>query len=83
MRNNDSISVLAFCNLLDFLQASCILYRATMNLEQQIRQLCRSIIASNSDAQAIEIARELKPLLERRLVELRASSDGAPAHNTP
>lgn len=54
-----------------------------MNLEEHIRRLCRSIIATNSDEEAIELVRELRPLLERRLAELCAASDGAPARNAP
>lgn len=57
------------------------LYRSTMNLEQQIKQLCRSIIACESDEEAIALMRELRPLLQLRLAELCADSDGASPRN--
>jgi len=40
------------------------------------------MIGTKSDEEAIELARELRPLLDRRVLELRASSDGAPRGNT-
>jgi len=40
------------------------------------------MIGTKSDEEAIELARELRPLLDRRVLELRASSDGAPGGNT-
>jgi hypothetical protein len=54
-----------------------------MDLEQHIKLLCRNIISCKSDEEAIGLVRELKPLLERRVAELRAISDGAPVRNTP
>ena len=53
-----------------------------MSLERQIKQLCQKMIGTKSDEEAIELARELRPLLDRRVLELRASSDGAPGGNT-
>ena len=63
--------------LLTIYEATVVfLYRAAMNVEEQIRELCRKMTAAKSDEEAIELARELKPLLDRRVVQLRASSDG-------
>lgn len=50
-----------------------------MNVEEQIKQLCQKMIGTKSDEEAIELARELRPLLDRRVVELRTTPDGAPA----
>jgi signal transduction histidine kinase len=56
-----------------------LLYRAAMNVEEQIKQLCQKMIGTKSDEEAIELARELRPLLDRRVVELRTTPHGAPA----
>jgi len=50
-----------------------------MNVEEQIKQLCQKMIGTKSDEEAIELARELRPLLDRRVVELRTTPHGAPA----
>jgi signal transduction histidine kinase len=55
-----------------------LLCRAAMNVEEQIKQLCQKMIATKSDEEAIELARELRPLLDRRVMELRTTPDGAP-----
>jgi hypothetical protein len=54
------------------------LYRAAMNVEEQIKQLCRKMMIA-TDEEAIELARELRPLLDRRVLELRTTADGVPA----
>jgi hypothetical protein len=52
-----------------------------MSLEQKIKELCREIIACESDEDAIQQVRELQPLLQRRLSELQ-SLESAPVRNS-
>jgi hypothetical protein len=61
-----------------FCDCAANLYRSTMNLEQQIEQLCQAIVDCESDEEAFSLGRKLQPLLQRRLEELRGSLDGGP-----
>ncbi len=45
-----------------------------MPFEDEIMKLCERICACNSDAEAIELTREMKSLLHDRILELRKSA---------
>jgi hypothetical protein len=47
-----------------------------MNLDEEIKRLCLALIQCKSDEEEGELVRELQPLLQRRLEELRVSADG-------